>query len=143
GFSYLRSLLFPIKPEKSLEEFFINRFGRELYQTFFQSYTEKVWGIRCSELSAEWGAQRVKGLSIAKAVLHYVKSLFIKEKTLSQKNTQTSLIEQFIYPKYGPGQMWEEVTRRVRELGGEVWTEHEVDGIHVEYKRVRGVDTRD
>ena len=143
GFSYLRGLLFPIKPEKSLEDFFINRFGRELYQTFFQSYTEKVWGIRCSELSAEWGAQRVKGLSIAKAVLHYLKSMFRKEKTLSQKNIQTSLIEQFIYPKYGPGQMWEEVVRRVRELGGEVLTEHEVERVDVQDQRVKGVDTRD
>src|SRR5919108_987663 len=140
GFSYFRSLLFPIKPEKSLEDFFINRFGRELYKTFFQSYTEKVWGIPCSEISAEWGAQRVKGLSITEAVLHCVKKLFSDKKNLSQKNIQTSLIEQFMYPKYGPGQMWEEVARKVQELGGEIWTGYEVDKVYLEDKRVTGVD---
>ena len=76
GFSYVRAALFPIKPERNLEEFFINRFGRELYATFFKSYTEKVWGVPCGEISAEWGAQRVKGLSITKAIVHFAKQLF-------------------------------------------------------------------
>ncbi len=71
GFSYLRSMLAPIRPERSLEDFFINRFGRELYKTFFRDYTEKVWGVPCGEISAEWGAQRVKGLSIAKSIAHF------------------------------------------------------------------------
>src|SRR5579875_892765 len=73
GLSYVRSVLFPIKNETNLEQFFINRFGRELYLTFFKSYTEKVWGIDCKEISAEWGAQRIKGLSILKTITHILK----------------------------------------------------------------------
>lgn len=124
GFSFLRSSLFPIKPERNLEEFFINRFGRELYATFFKSYTEKVWGVPCNEISAEWGAQRVKGLSIAKAVLHFFKKLTRSKADIAQKSTETSLIEQFLYPKFGPGQMWDEVAEIVRERGGEILTSH-------------------
>jgi protoporphyrinogen oxidase len=108
GLSYLRAMLLPRK-ETNLEDFFINRFGRELYLAFFKSYTEKVWGVPCTEISAEWGAQRVKGLSILKAIVHFFR-----------KTNETSLIEQFLYPKYGPGQMWDEVARIVREKGGEV-----------------------
>ena len=80
GFSYLHALLFPIKNEQNLEQFFINRFGRELYLTFFKSYTEKVWGIQCNQISAEWGAQRIKGLSIYKTILHVLKKLVPKKK---------------------------------------------------------------
>ncbi len=75
GFSYLRSLLFPIRTERTLEEFFINRFGRELYRTFFKDYTEKVWGVPCGQISAEWGRQRIKGLSIAKSIQHFLRQL--------------------------------------------------------------------
>jgi len=114
--SYLHAAVFPIRDERNLEQFFINRFGRELYQTFFKSYTEKVWGLPCKEISAEWGAQRVKGLSILKTLTH-----FFRGKTdFAQKNIETSLIEQFLYPKFGPGQMWEEVGRQVCESGGEI-----------------------
>jgi protoporphyrinogen oxidase len=106
GLSYLRAILFPIRNETNLEQFFINRFGRELYLTFFKSYTEKVWGIECKEISAEWGAQRIKGLSIYKTITHILKKMLPKPKTdISQKNVETSLIERFLYPKYGPGQM--------------------------------------
>jgi protoporphyrinogen oxidase len=130
GLSYLRSVLFPIRDERNLEQFFINRFGRELYLTFFKSYTEKVWGIDCKEISAEWGAQRIKGLSIYKTILHFLKKLGPKRRTdIAQKDVETSLIEQFLYPKFGPGQMWEEVARRVRELGGEILTHWAVDRI--------------
>ena len=73
GISYISSRLRPIRPEKSLEDFLINRFGRELYLTFFKSYTEKVWGTPCNEISAEWGAQRIKGLSLVTAIKHFVK----------------------------------------------------------------------
>ena len=69
GFSYLASAVRPIRPEKTLEDFFINRFGRHLYGTFFKSYTEKVWGVPCHQINAEWGAQRIKGLSLRKALL--------------------------------------------------------------------------
>ena len=130
GFSYLRALIFPIKPETNLEQFFINRFGRELYLTFFKSYTEKVWGIECKEISAEWGAQRIKGLSILKTITHILKKMMPKKKTdISQKDVETSLIEQFLYPKYGPGQMWEEVADIVKKLGGEIHMHWDVEEI--------------
>jgi protoporphyrinogen oxidase len=114
--SYLAALLFPIRDERNLEEFFINRFGRELYLTFFKSYTEKVWGLPCKDISAEWGAQRIKGLSILKAITHVLGKLSPRPR----QNVETSLIEQFLYPKFGPGQMWEEVGCRVKQLGGEI-----------------------
>src|ERR1017187_2326514 len=102
GISYVWSVLFPIRNEKNLEEFFINRFGRELYLTFFKSYTEKVWGVACREISAEWGAQRIKGLSVTRTLLHILKRLFgSKGADLAQKGTETSLIEKFLYPKLG------------------------------------------
>lgn len=128
GVSYFRSVLFPIRPEKHLEDFFINRFGRKLYVTFFKSYTEKVWGVKCGDISPEWGAQRIKGLSIYKTVLHIVRKMFrANSADVSQKGTETSLIERFLYPKFGPGQMWEEVARRVTEYGGRILTGWRVD----------------
>ena len=141
GLSYLRSALFPLKREETLEQFFINRFGRELYRTFFQSYTEKVWGVPCSRISAEWGAQRIKGLSIWKTLLHAFRKAFARGRSadISQKDTQTSLIEQFMYPKLGPGQMWEEVARQVRAMGGDIRTGFRVDRIFVEGAAVRAV----
>ncbi len=130
GLSYLRSVLFPIRNEQNLEQFFINRFGRELYLTFFKSYTEKVWGIACNSISAEWGAQRIKGLSIFKTILHMLKKLKPKKASdIAQKDVETSLIEQFLYPKFGPGQMWEEVARRIEHLGGKILMHWSVDGV--------------
>ena|SRR5271165_4544565 len=123
GVSYVQSALFPIRQEQTLEQFFINRFGKELYQTFFKSYTEKVWGVPCGQISAEWGAQRIKGLSVWSTLVHAFKKVFQSGKSdIGQKDTQTSLIEQFLYPKFGPGQMWDEVARRIREMGGEIHT---------------------
>ena len=129
--SYMRAAVFPIRPECSLEDFFINRFGRELYQTFFKSYTEKVWGTPCSEISAEWGKQRIKGLSVWKAIAHVIgrKSSRRDPANVAQKGTETSLIEKFMYPKYGPGQMWEEVAQQVIARGGQILTNHRVDCI--------------
>ncbi|MDA9983139.1 NAD(P)/FAD-dependent oxidoreductase, partial [Gammaproteobacteria bacterium] len=131
GFSYLRSVVLPIKPERTLEEFFINRFGRELYSTFFQSYTEKVWGIGCQHISSEWGAQRIKGLSISKAILHKLKSALPGKTDLRQKNTETSLIERFLYPKFGPGQMWEVVAELIEEQGGVLHKKTRVEGLKI------------
>ncbi len=144
GMSYVRSRLFPQRPEINLEQFFINRFGSELYRTFFQSYTEKVWGVPCSQISAEWGAQRIKGLSIRTALAHALRKMFRRSagSDLSQKDTQTSLVEQFLYPKYGPGQLWEEVARQIVEMGGEIRTGHELAGICTEGCRVRSIDVR-
>jgi len=118
--SYLKAHLIPRRPEKNLEDFFINRFGQELYATFFKSYTEKVWGVACTDIPAEWGAQRIKGLSLWGAVLHSLSRLRSATRSIAQKETETSLIEQFLYPKFGPGQMWECVAERVIAAGGEI-----------------------
>ena len=115
GASYLRSSLFPIQPERSLEDFFINRFGRALYRQFFKEYTEKVWGVPCSDISAAWGAQRVKSLSIGKMLLHAARKAV---KGGGAAAEQTSLIEHFLYPKYGPGQMWESAAQEFEKQGG-------------------------
>jgi protoporphyrinogen oxidase len=119
GVTYMYAVLFPIRPERTLEDFFIGRFGVELYETFFKSYTEKVWGQKCTDMSAEWGAQRVKGLSITKAIAHAVRKI-AGIGALSGRGVETSLIEQFLYPARGPGHMWEMTARKVRELGGEI-----------------------
>jgi protoporphyrinogen oxidase len=134
GLSYLRARLTPRTPEVSLEDFLINRFGRRLYETFFRSCTEKVWGQPCDQISAEWGAQRIKGLSVLSALRHFFRSLWRKRSDLSQKSTETSLIERFLYPKYGPGQMWEVCADRIRALGGQ---------IHMSTKLVRLMTTGD
>lgn len=141
GTSYLWSVLFPIKNEQNLEQFFMNRFGRELYLTFFKSYTEKVWGVPCDQISAAWGAQRIKGLSITKTLQHLLKQVTKKKaKTdLSQKDVETSLIEQFMYPKHGPGQMWEEVAKRIQKQGGQILTSWYVTRIVTQGDRVTGV----
>lgn len=143
GVTYLWRVAFPIKPEKSLEDFYINRFGDELYKTFFESYTHKVWGVPCREISSEWGAQRVKGLSIVKALLHLAKQLLPKTKDILQKKTETSLIERFLYPKHGPGQMWEMVVKRVQELGGEIRMGERVVRLEREGGRIARVVTQD
>jgi protoporphyrinogen oxidase len=143
GVSYLRSALLPIRPVQNLEQFFINRFGRELYRTFFKSYTEKVWGVPCSQISAEWGAQRIKGLSITKSVMHFLKQKFHKSADVAQKQMETSLIEQFLYPKLGPGQMWELVADEVRRMGGEIYTGLEVVKLRSDGNRILAVETTD
>ncbi|MEZ2346182.1 NAD(P)/FAD-dependent oxidoreductase [Terriglobus sp. RCC_193] len=147
GISYIESRLAPIENEKSLEDFLINRFGRQLYLTFFKSYTEKVWGTRCDEISAEWGAQRIKGLSLTTAIKHFLKKSFSKKNAdatdIQQKKTDTSLIERFLYPKYGPGQLWEHVAEKIVNNGGEIHLESTVVGIHTEGHRVISVDASD
>jgi len=128
--SYLRSKFSPVTPEKNLEDFFINRFGKELYSTFFKDYTEKVWGIPCAEINSDWGAQRVKGLSISSAVLHFIKSLIKKTSSVSQKHVETSLISRFLYPKFGPGELWEKVAEKIIEKGGKIYLNHKVIGLN-------------
>tara|TARA_A100001037_G_C15142457_1_gene634508 strand:- start:1154 stop:2737 length:1584 start_codon:yes stop_codon:yes gene_type:complete len=118
--SYLKAQISRHRPELSLEDFLINRFGRELYLTFFKSYTEKVWGVACSDIPAEWGAQRIKGLSLGAVLKHAVSRVRSVSQSTAQKKTETSLIEQFLYPKYGPGQMWQSVAERVVAAGGEI-----------------------
>lgn len=117
GFSYLASMLHK-KPEDSLENFYINRFGRKLYSMFFEGYTEKLWGRHPREISADWGAQRVKGLSVV-AILKDIFSKIIPGKKENRK-VETSLIEEFSYPKFGPGQLWETAADKFESLGGQL-----------------------
>lgn len=144
GLSYVKTRLLPIKAEKSLEDFFINRFGKEIYLTFFKDYTEKVWGIPCDRIRPEWGAQRIKGLSITKAILHAVKNSLNKDFSIAQKDVETSLIGRFMYPKFGPGQMWEEVARIIKEKSGEIYLNHRLIGLkYKDYKIVGAIVRND
>ncbi len=113
GFSYLKTI-FVKKKEDSLENFYINRFGKVLYGMFFEKYTEKLWGRHPSNISADWGAQRVKGVSISAVIKDFFNKLFGRK---NKENTETSLIEQFWYPKYGPGQLWETLAKEVEDKG--------------------------
>lgn len=140
--SYAAARLKP-RPERSLEDFFINRFGAELYAQFFRDYTEKVWGVPCTKIAPEWGAQRVKGLSVTTALTHALRSALGGDRSLAQQGTETSLIERFLYPKLGPGQLWELVGDEIRRRGGEIQTEHAVVEITLEGNRVTGVVAED
>jgi protoporphyrinogen oxidase len=143
GLSYGRAQVMPRSPESSLEDFFINRFGERLYRTFFKDYTEKVWGVPCQEISAEWGAQRIKGLSVRKALAHAAVSPFRSAANAAQKRVETSLIERFLYPKLGPGQMWEEVARQVALRGGDIHLNHRIVGVEHAGFEVTAVKVRD
>ena len=134
GFSYLKSLILK-KEENCLENFYINRFGQKLYSMFFEGYTEKLWGRHPKEIDASWGSQRVKGISI-KEVL---KNAFSKMFHLKNKKVETSLIEEYYYPKYGPGQLWEEVAHQFEKLGGQILKNHEVSKINVQDKKIISV----
>lgn len=142
GLGYIKSSLHKIDEENSLEDFFINRFGVELYHTFFKDYTEKVWGVKCSDIAADWGAQRIKGLSIKKAVSHAIKKSFTRDSSISQKNVETSLIGQFMYPKHGPGQMWEKVAELVEENGGEIHHKHRAVGVEADGNNINSIKIR-
>ena len=115
GFSYIWSLIKKL-PEISLENFYINRFGRVIYSLFFEKYTLKLWGIHPKDLSADWGCQRVRGISI----LEVLKNAFAKQFNLGKKSKETSFIEKFMYPKFGPGQLWEKTAREIENLGGKI-----------------------
>ncbi len=143
GLSYIYIRISPIKKEKSLEDFFINRFGHELYLTFFKDYTEKVWGVKCNQIKSEWGAQRIKGLSVTKALMHALKQIFSKDSSIEQKKVETSLIEQFLYPKFGPGHMWETVADTIEKKGGEIYKNHRIVGIRHENNKIVEVKVKD
>ena len=129
GLSYLWSLVHK-REEKSLEDFFINRFGSELYKTFFRDYTAKVWGVPCNKIGVEWGAQRVKGLSITKVLIHALGKLMWWKKR-DKQGGETSLIEEFWYPKYGPGQLWEQVGAEAEKLGVRILRGHDVSSVEM------------
>jgi protoporphyrinogen oxidase len=141
--SYIKARIFPIKKEKALEDFLINRFGKELYKTFFRDYTEKVWGVSCDKIRPEWGAQRIKGLSITRAIKHAVKAAVRRDMSIGQKEIETTLISQFLYPKYGPGQLWEAVADIVKSKGGQIYLNHKVVGLKNQNDKIVFLKVRD
>ena len=134
GFSYLITYLVKL-PESSLENFYCNRFGRKLYSLFFESYTEKLWGRHPREISADWGAQRVKGLSIRK-ILADMFSKLLPASWRANAPVETSLIESFWYPKLGPGQLWEKVADDIVSMGGEIRKGCKVVGVNFSDGRI-------
>lgn len=128
--SYVRWHLFPYREEVTFEQWVTNRFGKRLFETFFKSYTEKVWGIPCSELKAEWAAQRIKDLSLKTAIT----AMFLKP-----QETIKTLIEEFDYPRRGPGMLWTAVQDRINERGGQVQLNSNVVRIHRQGQRITGV----
>jgi protoporphyrinogen oxidase len=133
--SYVHARLWPSKVEENFEQWVCNRFGRRLYEIFFKTYTEKVWGIPCTEIRAEWAAQRIQGLSLAKAIWSAT--------TLQRRaDCIRTLIHEFDYPRLGPGQMWERARDRVGELGGDVQMRHRVVGLERRDGRVVAVRVR-
>lgn len=137
GFGYLYSCVFKRK-EKSLEDFYINRFGKPLYSMFFEDYTEKLWGIHPSNIAPDWGAQRVKGLSLLKVLKNCLLKPFI-----SKKNVETSLIEEFFYPKFGPGQFYEALAQKIQDMGGQIIFNSNVSGVNISNGAVQSVSTSD
>lgn len=136
-YSYICAVLSPIQPEKNMEDFFINRFGKELYETFFKDYTKKVWGIPCKDIAPDWGSQRIKGLSVFDAISAAVKRMFVQKDVLKE-------LDEFYYPKLGPGQLWERVADQVKQNGGDIqldckvtqveWAKDKVNAVWVEDK---------
>lgn len=127
--SYLYYKIFPIQKVRTFEDWVINNFGKKLYLVFFKTYTEKVWGIACSEISSDWAAQRIKGLSLKKAILNATSGFnFFKKKKILIK----TLIDKFDYPKYGPGMLWEKAAEIVIENGGEIKMNYKVSKIYLE-----------
>ena len=162
GISYLKARCFPRK-EKSLADFMINRFGRTLYQTFFRDYTQKVWGVPCEQLPPDWGGQRIKGISLTsvaqeavKAIGRAIKKQFKKclkkmgrsvdtywQNDLGQAGKEISFIDRFIYPKYGPGQLWEKVAQLIQQQGGQIYLSAPVVRIKAQGNQIIGVQTKD
>jgi protoporphyrinogen oxidase len=140
--SYLYYKVFPIKNVKSFEEWVTNNFGKQLYLAFFKTYTEKVWGIPCNEISADWAAQRIKGLSLIEAIKNALSGLIPKRKTKKGKVIKT-LIENFDYPKYGPGMLWESAAIKIKNLGGQVLMESKVTTIHLENSKIQYCEVND
>lgn len=139
GMSYIKSALIK-REEKNLEDFMINRFGLVLYKMFFENYTQKVWGLHPKDISKEWGEQRIKGLSLSKAIINAILSPF---KLLSNKQKETSLIDEFFYPKYGCGQLWEAMANDVRKMGGEIYLNTKVIGFDTSENKITSVKITD
>ena len=130
--SYLWWHYRPYAIEENFEQWVTNRFGKRLLEIFFKTYTEKVWGIPCTEIRAEWAAQRIQGLSLAKAILNAT--------ALNRRSNEIkSLINEFQYPRLGPGQMWEMAAKRIEKLGGQVLMKHYVTAIEHDRGRITAV----
>jgi protoporphyrinogen oxidase len=127
--SYVWGRLYPSQREENFEQWVSNRFGGELYRIFFKTYTEKVWGIPCTEIRSEWAAQRIQGLSLARAI-------FSATPLQRRSNDIRTLIDSFKYPRLGPGQLWERCRDRIRSQGGQVLLQHRVDGFETNGRRV-------
>jgi protoporphyrinogen oxidase len=138
GFGYIHSCAFKRK-ENSLEDFYINRFGKKLYSLFFEDYTEKLWGVHPSKLAADWGAQRVKGLSLGKTILN----AFTKPFRGNKSKVETSLIDQFEYPKRGPGQLYEKMASEIIRMGGKIIYNSEVNKFKTRDGKITKVIVKD
>nr|WP_281411960.1 FAD-dependent oxidoreductase [Motiliproteus sediminis] len=125
-FSYLHACCRPRLPERHLEDFFINRFGERLYRTFFADYTEKVWGVPCSQIAADWGAERVKGISISRALLD----------SIIPRSDEPSLTREFWYPPRGPGQLWSRVADAITDSGGQIRLNHRLARLTLRGQRI-------
>lgn len=148
--SYIKAQILPVKPEKTFEDWVSNRFGKRLYNTFFKTYTEKVWGIPCSEISADWAAQRIKGLSL----LSTIKNALLASQNDNNGEVIKTLIDAFDYPEKGPGQMWEMVADKIQKNGSElkmescvekiVWDKNKITaleiGLNGHREMIRGTD---
>lgn len=129
-FSYLHAKIFPIKPEKTAEDFLTNQFGKVLYETFFKNYTEKLWGIECKQISSEWGRERIRGIKFWETVLSLFKSFFVKKEIV---------LDSFLYPKFGPGQVWDKIAKTIIGWGAEIKLETKVVGIETDEEKVKSV----
>ena len=134
--SYLYYKMFPIKNVRSFEDWVTNNFGKQLYLAFFKTYTEKVWGISCKEISADWAAQRIKGLSLTEAIMNALNSLVPKKKSSNKKVIKT-LIDNFDYPIYGPGMLWESAKNKINSLGGQIFMGSKVTKLQLKDKTVK------
>ncbi|MFW2487153.1 NAD(P)/FAD-dependent oxidoreductase [Clostridium chromiireducens] len=137
GIGYIKACLVKRK-ENSLEDFYINRFGQPLYEMFFEDYTEKLWGVHPSKIAPDWGAQRVKGLSLFKVILSVLTKPF-----KGLKECETSLIEEFYYPKKGPGQLWEAMADEIIEMGGEIIFNSKVNAIDIKDNKIVKLKAKD
>ena len=138
GASYAAARLAPIRDERTFEHWVVNRFGRRLYEIFFKTYTEKVWGMDCSEISAEWASQRIRNLDLKEAV----KSALLGSRS-KDGEVITTLIDRFHYPRFGPGMMWERCRDRLAERGIPTLTETKVVRIRHQGGRVVAVTVRE
>lgn len=142
-FDYLKVRLFPRDRTDNLEEFFIASFGERLYEMFFKDYTKKVWGLPCKEIPADWGRERVKTLSLTKVLKDLFIDCFYRDNFGKFKNVETSLVREFLYPKFGPGQLWSKVAGSVLQKKGEIFLNHTLKGINQKGDRIVSMVFRD